>query len=228
MKLFIHDAFIQILPASEKQAFSSYAEISSAVPENLRGRCLLTDAKAHDLHEVLFWLEQDKLQDLDELVCLSEDPESLKDFVKREFRVVKAAGGLVRKGTQFLLIHRLGKWDLPKGKLEKGEKMKEAAVREVEEECSIRVERGKKICNTWHSYNLDGKRILKKTAWYAMDCLDDKKMKPQKEEGIDDIRWMNEYEARVMLYYSYKSIREVLNCYLSAEYFKKSDRENRG
>lgn len=215
MKLFIHDAFIRILPVSEKQNFSGFSEISSAEPENLRGRCLLGNARAHDLHQVLFWLEQDKLKELEELVCLSEDPQELKDFVKREFRVVKAAGGLVRKGKQFLLIHRLGKWDLPKGKLEKGEKMKEAAVREVEEECGIRVERRKKICNTWHSYNLDGKRILKKTAWYEMDCLDDKKMKPQKEEGIEDIRWMKENEAREALHDSYKSIREVLNCYLS-------------
>jgi 8-oxo-dGTP pyrophosphatase MutT (NUDIX family) len=227
MKLFIRDAFIQILPATEKLAFSRFAEISSAVPENLKGRCFLASAGAHDLHQVLYWLEQDKLKELEELICFTEDPESLKDFVKREFRVVKAAGGLVRKGKQILLIHRLGKWDLPKGKLEKGEKMKDAAVREVEEECSIRVERGKKICNTWHSYNLDGKRILKKTAWYVMDCLDDKKMKPQKEEGIDAIRWMNENEAQEALANSYKSIREVLTCYLSADDLKKSERENR-
>jgi len=226
MKLFIHEAYIQILPAVEKPAFSSdFTEICSVNPENLRGRCLLPDTRSHDLHEVLFWLEQDKLQELDELVCLSKDPESLKDFVKREFRVVKAAGGLVRKGKLFLLIHRLGKWDLPKGKLEKGEKMKDAAVREVEEECNIRVERGKKICNTWHSYNLDGKRILKKTAWYAMECLEDKKMKPQKEEGIEDIRWMKENEAREALQHSYKSIKEVLNFYLSVADSGKSGKE---
>ena len=221
MKLFIRDAYIHILAPSEKPFFSSYTEISSADPENLHGCCLLGNAREQDLHQILLWLEQDKLRKLEELVCISEKSESLKDFVKREFRVVKAAGGLVRKEKQFLLIHRLGKWDLPKGKLEKGEKMKEAAVREVEEECGVRVERGKKICNTWHSYNLDGKRILKKTAWYVMDCLEDKKMKPQKEEGIEDLRWMKEEEAREALLNSYKSIKEVLNCYLSAEDFRK-------
>ena len=228
MKLFIREAYIRILPATELPAFEGYAVIPSADPEHLKGRCLLPEARAHDLHEVLFWLEQDKLKELDELVCLSEDPESLKDFVKREFRVVKAAGGLVRKGKQFLLIHRLGRWDLPKGKLERGEKMKEAALREVEEECNIRAERKKKICNTWHSYNLDGKRILKKTAWYAMDCLDDKKMKPQKEEGIEDIRWMEETDAREALLSSYKSIREVFHAYLekanAAEWPKKKQK----
>jgi len=227
MKLFIRNAFIQILPATEKQTFIGFDEISSADPDQLKGRCLLQNARAHDLHQVFFLLEQDNLRELDELVCLSEDPEGLKDFVKNEFRVVKAAGGLVKKGKQLLLIHRLGKWDLPKGKLEKGEKMKEAALREVEEECNIRVSRGKKICKTWHSYNLDGKRILKKTAWYMMDCVDDKKMKPQKEEGIDAIRWMTENEAVEALHDSYKSIREVLNCYLQAEITENIKQEKR-
>lgn len=225
MKLFIRNVFIHILPVSEIQAFAGYRPVLNADPEYLSGKCLLEEAWAEDLHQILFWLEQDKLSHLDELVCLSENPESLKEFVKTEFRVVKAAGGLVRKGNLFLLIHRLGKWDLPKGKLEKGEKMKEAALREVEEECSIRVERGAKICNTWHSYNLDGKRILKKTAWYQMECRDDKKMKPQKEEGIDEIRWMKEEEAIEALENSYKSIREVLNCYLSARNRRNSEME---
>jgi hypothetical protein len=54
-----------------------------------------------------------------------------------------------------------------------------------------------------------------------MDCLEDKKMKPQKEEGIEDLRWMTEEEAREALLDSYKSIKEVLNCYLSAKDFRK-------
>ncbi len=213
MKLFIHNAFIRIVPIYKKPDYSSFTEISRLEPENLTGNCLLPDARPHDLHQVFFWLEQNRIPGLEQLVCLSPDPEGLKDFVKREFRVIKAAGGLVRKGRQLLLIHRLGKWDLPKGKLEKGETMKIAALREVEEECNIRAERKKKICNTWHSYNLDGKRILKKTAWYAMDCLEDKKMKPQKEEGIEDIRWMSVEEASAALQSSYKSIRAVFDIY---------------
>ncbi len=57
---------------------------------------------------------------------------------KSLFHIVEAAGGLVaNKEDKILFIHRLGKWDLPKGKLEKGEGVKEAAVREVEEETGI-------------------------------------------------------------------------------------------
>lgn len=217
MKLFIRDAYLRLLPSQEKPDLSSYTEIPRADPEFLEGRCLLTDARTQDLHQVLFWLEQNRLQKLDELICLSHNAEALKDFVKKEFRVIRAAGGLVKKGNQFLLIHRLGRWDLPKGKLEKGEKMKDAALREVEEECNIKASRGRKICNTWHSYNLDGKRILKKTAWYTMNCQEDKKMKPQKEEGIDDIRWMSREEAEKALQFSYRSIQAVFDAYLEQE-----------
>lgn len=53
---------------------------------------------------------------------------------------VKAAGGVVvrdaKKGPKVLLIHRprYDDWSLPKGKLETGEKFKDAALREVLEE----------------------------------------------------------------------------------------------
>ena len=112
-----------------------------------------------------------------------------------------------------LLINRFKKWDLPKGKQEPDEKSKECAVREVEEECCIKVDLGKKICSTWHTYKQNGKRILKKTNWYTMYCLEDKDMKPQIEEGIEDLKWMNDREAYQALYNSYASIRQVFRSY---------------
>ena len=53
---------------------------------------------------------------------------------------IKAAGGIVvrtaKKGTKVLLVHRqmYDDWSFPKGKLDPGEKFKEAAHREVLEE----------------------------------------------------------------------------------------------
>jgi ADP-ribose pyrophosphatase YjhB (NUDIX family) len=220
MRIFINDAFVRIDEASHISEYTGYslAEDSKGIgPENLRGRCLLKETRPEDLQKMLNWIVQDKLPLLEDLICLSRDAEKLKDSVKAEFKVVNAAGGLVRKNGKFLLIHRLGKWDLPKGKLEKNEKMKEAALREVEEECSIRAARREKICNTWHSYNQDGKRILKKTAWYVMDCLDDRKMKPQEEEDIDAISWMSAEEVAKALRNSYRSIQAVFGLYLDRE-----------
>src|SRR5690349_14410386 len=61
----------------------------------------------------------------------------VKKYLRSKFKVVKAAGGLIRKKEKFLMIYRLKKWDLPKGKREKNEKYKQTAVREVQEECNI-------------------------------------------------------------------------------------------
>ena len=57
----------------------------------------------------------------------------------------------------------------PKAKLKKDEKVKVAAVREVEEECGIKVSKlGDKICKTYHAYINKGEVVLKKTHWFSM------------------------------------------------------------
>src|SRR5665213_1803978 len=55
--------------------------------------------------------------------------------LRKRYKYIEAAGGLVlnEKG-KVLMIHRLGVWDLPKGKLDKGETPRKAAIREIEEE----------------------------------------------------------------------------------------------
>ena len=71
-----------------------------------------------------------------------KDAKALMKTITKSVTLIKAAGGLVKSaGNEYLFIYRNDKWDLPKGKVEKNEKVKEAAVREVEEECGIKVER---------------------------------------------------------------------------------------
>src|SRR5690606_24950553 len=98
----------------------------------------------------------------------TKDPKATFKKIKDTVRVIHAAGGLVKNAnSDYLFIKRLGKWDLPKGKVEEGERMREAAVREVAEECSIEIDSlGKKIESTYHVYILRGEFILKKTNWY--------------------------------------------------------------
>ena len=57
------------------------------------------------------------------------------------------------------------------------------------------------------------KKILKKTSWYEMSCLDDSNMKPQLKEFIDEVRWMDKKEVKKALKNSYRSIEEVFNKY---------------
>ena len=137
----------------------------------------------------------------------------VKKYLRTKFKVVKAAGGLVRKKEKFLMIYRMKKWDLPKGKREKSEGYRETAVREVGEECNISVKIGKKICTTWHTYTMNKRAMLKKTKWYMMDCVDDAKMKPALEEDIEELRWMTRKEVYHALEHSYKSISYVFERY---------------
>lgn len=140
----------------------------------------------------------------------------VKKYLKSKFKIVKAAGGLVRKKEKFLMIYRLKKWDLPKGKREKNESFRGTAVREVGEECNITVKIGRKICVTWHTYTMNKRAMLKKTKWYLMDCTDDARMKPAVEEDIEDLRWMTRKEVYHALEHSYKSIS-----YVFEEYYRK-------
>ena len=126
--------------------------------------------------------------------------------------LIEAAGGLVEneKGD-YLFIYRNDKWDLPKGKIEKDEKTKVAAVREVEEECGIIVSKlGEKICKTYHAYISRGEVVLKKTHWYAMKYKGNAKLKPQTEEGITDVRWFRKGHIDAIIQNTFPSILDVL------------------
>ncbi len=154
-----------------------------------------------------------KLKKVFSITFASQDKRSLINHIKQKFKVIQAAGGVVDKSGKILLIYRKGRWDIPKGKLDKGESIKECAIREVEEETGVKVEIEKKINATWHTYVTNRKYILKKTHWYVMTCVDDSNLAPQEEEGIKEAKWMNLTELRSALYDSYRSIRYVIQEY---------------
>jgi 8-oxo-dGTP pyrophosphatase MutT (NUDIX family) len=146
------------------------------------------------------------------VVVLTPEPRELFKSVKKSFKIIKAAGGLVsNEENKYLFIFRNGRWDLPKGKLEKGEKVKKAAVREVEEECGITVtKRGDRICKTWHVYELNGQKILKRTTWYYMKAVKQPKLIPQKEEGITKAQWLGNSNFKKIKKNTYPLILEVM------------------
>lgn len=215
MKLFINDKLIHLMPEDDAR-LTGYTpglrirSLRDVKQESLKGMVHLEQATEEDLARLLSLIEYRKVPGLDTLVCTGSDFTRLKRYVQSQFRIVKAAGGLVRKEDRLLLIYRLGKWDLPKGKLEKGERSRPAAVREVQEECGVEAELVHKLCTTWHTYMQEGKRILKKTKWYTMNCISDEFMEPQYVEGIEEIRWMTLQEAEKALEGSYRSIRDVI------------------
>lgn len=132
------------------------------------------------------------------------------------FTKIEAAGGIVKnKQGQLLFIFRHGKWDLPKGKIEKGENEQAAALREVEEECGIaELTLQKKLTTTFHTYYLKDTPILKASHWYLMNYTGNStQLIPQTEEHISDARWMNAAEIQEALKNTYASIAEVMRLY---------------
>ncbi|MCG7281387.1 NUDIX domain-containing protein [Chryseobacterium taklimakanense] len=128
-----------------------------------------------------------------------EEIEEIWEDFTHMFRVVEAAGGIVsNKEGKILFIHRLGKWDLPKGKIEKDESLEQAALREVEEETSLQeLILEEFVNNTFHVYKeRNGDRILKTTYWFKMSYVGEKDPVPQTEEGITEVSWKNQDEIQ--------------------------------
>ena len=127
--------------------------------------------------------------------------------------MVEAAGGLVfNKDGDILMIFRNGKWDLPKGKLEIGESLEECVMREVEEECGIiGLDIIEKLLETYHTYNMDGEEVLKKTYWYKIKTDYSAKLIPQLEEGITKVSWIDKDQIAEKMRNSYGNISDVLD-----------------
>ena len=131
---------------------------------------------------------------------------------KKIFVTIEAAGGLVKNNSgEYLMIFRNGKWDLPKGKLEKKETYQMAAMREVEEECGIGgLSITHKLSTTYHIYELDGWDLMKHSYWFAMVTDSNAAPKPQAEEGIEKAVWAKPDEIKTYTDNMYLSVRDVL------------------
>ncbi|UPT65245.1 MAG: NUDIX domain-containing protein [Sphingobacteriales bacterium JAD_PAG50586_3] len=150
---------------------------------------------------------------LEGITVFADDFEVLKDAFWGMFKEIEAAGGIVQNlQGEYLFIKRLGFWDLPKGKLDKGEAIRDAAVREVEEECgitglTITAEAGK----TYHTYTHKEKEVLKVTHWFYMQTDFTGNLIPQAEEDITEARWFTKAEVySVVLQNTYASIAELI------------------
>lgn len=151
-----------------------------------------------------------------QLNLIFPDETSANDFfeeISARFRPVTAAGGLVLDDEPALLgIFRDGKWDLPKGKVEKREDIAAAAWREVEEETGLQSHvTGEKACETLHVFpDRKGRWRLKTTHWFKMQCPSRTDLSPQTEEGITEVRWLPLAELRKEVPGTYPQIMELM------------------
>ncbi|MBL7966849.1 MAG: NUDIX domain-containing protein [Prolixibacteraceae bacterium] len=138
-------------------------------------------------------------------------------YFRKRFVEIPAAGGLVQnKDGKLLFIKRLGVWDLPKGKIEKGESDQSAAVREVEEECGLSgVRILSQLDSTFHIYHSpylpdSDNLVLKETKWFLMEYTGSEEPVPQMEENIEEVCWFDRSELPIVLANTYHSLRDLL------------------
>ena len=147
----------------------------------------------------------------------SRKSDLLKIF-KSKIKVIFASGGIVENSKkQILFIHRKGKWDLPKGKAEKNETIRETALREVMEETGIKRLRIRKFyTNTFHLVRNNGLYFLKEISWFLMYSDYEGKLIPQGEEGIKSVKWKNLKQVKKIKEKTFQNIKIILDEYLKS------------
>ncbi len=166
-------------------------------------------SKGENLQPYITRLQQ---QEADHITLITPDvPDIFKQFATH-FTPVIAAGGLVKNPkNEYLLIHRRGKWDLPKGKMEAGEDPESCALREVAEETGFdQLSLQQLLHITYHTYPEKGQYMLKTTYWYLMHTTGEALLTPQTEEDIDQVLWVPEASLKQYMNDTYASVKEVL------------------
>jgi 8-oxo-dGTP diphosphatase len=112
--------------------------------------------------------------------------------------VVRAAGGVVQRGGDVLLVHRpkYDDWTFPKGKAEEGESDEDCALREVHEETGLRCALEDELVSTNY---VDAKGRPKRVRWWRMQVLADDGFAANEE--VDELRWVDLVTASRLLSY---------------------------
>lgn len=165
-----------------------------------------------DTHTVKSMIYEMQLEKIHAGVFFHPKLEELKKAFFKKFTLVQAAGGLVKNEQgENLLIFRRGKWDLPKGKLDKGESLEECAVREVEEETGLQnIKLLAPLLVTYHTYHEGTKFILKESHWYKMQTPNGQNLVPQAEEDIQQVIWASDKDLSKYMKEAFPSVVDVL------------------
>ena len=152
------------------------------------------------------------LESYNKAAVVTPDPGAAFGAFAAEFALIEAAGGVVVNDCgQWLMIRRNGRWDLPKGHLECGERIEECAAREIEEETGVRAGVVRPLCDTLHAYYFPKTERweLKRTHWYELHTASCARLVPQAEEGIEQVVWCTPAEVTRNLRDAFPTIRCV-------------------
>ena len=145
-------------------------------------------------------------------VFYNKDLDALKKAFWKKFDLVTAAGGvIINEKKEILLIFRRGKWDLPKGKLDKDEKLETCAIREVKEETGLDITKLDALLGiTYHTYHEGARFKLKESFWFKMYAAGKQPLIPQIEEGIETLIWIKPADLKNYLTQCFPSVRDIL------------------
>lgn len=207
-KVFINDRPIFFLP--DKEALNNYSFSGTYL--------VFTGDELDKLLEII----HQTTTETQALCMINQEVDQTYNRFRKAFKTVEAAGGVIlNQHKEMLWIKRLGKWDLPKGKMEYGESKAEAAKREVEEECGIELATTLSyLCTSRHIYQQQGQWILKPTYWFYGQISTQQELIPQQEEGITDVQWIAQAQLAEPLSNTYASIKDV------AELFTRNQSHN--
>jgi 8-oxo-dGTP pyrophosphatase MutT (NUDIX family) len=171
-----------------------------------------------NLHTIKSMIHEMEKPSIHAGVFFHKDFNELKNAFFKKFTIIHAAGGFVlNKDNEVLMMFRRGKWDLPKGKMDKGETFEECAVRETEEETGLKnIKLISPLITTYHTYHEGTKFVLKETKWFTMTVDDEQKLTPQTEEQITKLEWVGKNKLKEYLSNSFPSVADVLEAGFSA------------
>ncbi len=111
---------------------------------------------------------------------------------------MRAAGGVIQRGGDVLLVHRprYDDWTFPKGKAEDGESDEDCALREVHEETGLHCVLEDELPSTHY---VDAKGRPKRVRWWRMRVQADDGFTANDE--VDELRWVDLPTAADLLSY---------------------------
>jgi len=179
------------------------------IQKHIHAHCLIHP----DINQLLITIDAcfNKDVKIHQLFVLVDDPKTAMQNFFNSLPRIDAAGGIVTNGShEWLFIKRAGVWDLPKGKIDEGETIEVAAIREVKEETGISsLSIIKQLDCSFHIYPENGNWIFKNVYWFLM--LGSKsKLTPQTEENITIAKWIHTDTVKTVVKHIFPSIKNVI------------------
>lgn len=147
------------------------------------------------------------------LYLTHDNPKKLLSGFKKKLPVTIAAGGVVQNEEgKLLFIYRKKRWDLPKGRIDKGETLEGAAKREVKEETGVKkIKVGKLAGVTYHVFKRNNRYQLKETHWFFMKTSYKGVLTPEFKEDITKASWKNKSKTAKAIKKTYPNIEDLFD-----------------